>query len=146
MNSRSRRRSLVCFGLLVAAGAATPPPSPPARGLLDAVADCGVANDGTTDATSALQACIDRAYAEQRALWLPAGRYLVSDTLTAAQKSWVNNDGGVNIVPARFRSNVIIGAPLRLPTPAFDRNDPMRECLFVPFCPYKKLDSVESSA
>ena len=49
---------------------------------------------------------------QQLALYFPAGRYLVSDTLTVTQAGWVSEqgDGGVNIVPSRFHANTLIGA------------------------------------
>ena len=69
---------------------------------------------GTTDSTAALQGCIERAYRANLALFLAPGRYLVSDTLTVAQE-----DGGagaaVNIVPCRFRANVLLGSTAGLP-------------------------------
>ena len=69
---------------------------------------------GRTDSTAALQGCIERAYRANLALFLAPGRYLVSDTLTVAQE-----DGGagaaVNIVPCRFRANVLLGSTAGLP-------------------------------
>ena len=84
-------------------------------GILNATASCaGVDGSGRTDSTAALQGCIERAYEANLALFLAPGRYLVSDTLTVAQE-----DGGagaaVNIVPCRFRANVLLGSTAGLP-------------------------------
>ena len=98
-----------------------PPPNAGLRhsplGILNATASCpGVDGSGDVDVTQALQACITKAYVANQALFLAPGRYLVSDSLTANQA-----DGGavtpfspapapVNIVPGRFRSNVLLGS------------------------------------
>ncbi len=90
-------------------------------GILNATLSCGVDGTGMTDSTAALQACITQAYKQNLALFLPPGRYLVSDTLTASQA-----DGGsitphsptpapVNVVPGRFRPNVLLGSTKSLP-------------------------------
>jgi hypothetical protein len=52
----------------------------PAASICNAVADCGADNLGLRDATSALQACLDRC----PAVFLPHGRYVVTDTLTVS--------------------------------------------------------------
>lgn len=106
-----------------------PPPPPPdwprhsSLGILNATRSCaGVDPTGTVDVTRALQACIEAAYTANQALFLAPGRYLVSDTLTVAQA-----DGGpitpyspapapVNIVPCRFRANVLLGSTVALPS------------------------------
>eukprot|EP01051_Picozoa_sp_SAG22_P006970 SAG22_NODE_475_length_10003_cov_3.943356_2_plen_925_part_00 len=112
-----------------------PPPAPPPPddwrrspadtiGILNATqpgACPGVDAGGAVDVTLPLQACIEKAYRLNQPLLLPPGRYLVSDTLTAAQA-----DGGaitpfspapapVNVVPGRFRPNVLIGSAVQLP-------------------------------
>lgn len=91
-------------------------------GILNATLSCdGVDSSGANDSTAALQKCIERAYVANLALFLPVGRYLVSDTLTVAQA-----DGGditpfspvpapVNEVPCRFRPNVLLGSTASLP-------------------------------
>ena len=86
------------------------PPHMPSTGALNAATDCpAVDATGATDTTAALQSCVSRAYAENAALFLPAGsRYLVSDTIWVNQTNW-GGDGGINIVPCRFRPNVILG-------------------------------------
>eukprot|EP01052_Picozoa_sp_SAG31_P033966 SAG31_NODE_3905_length_3765_cov_6.684670_4_plen_185_part_00 len=93
-----------------------------ALGILNATKSCsGIDSTGVTDSTVGLQNCIERAYKANQALFLAMGRYLVSDTLTAAQA-----DGGgitphsptpapVNIVPCRFRPNVLLGSTAALP-------------------------------
>jgi hypothetical protein len=78
---------------------------------------------GATDVTEGLQAAILAAKAANLALFLPPGRYLVSDTLRVDQqpgfgnngsKAW-HSDGGINIVPNRFKANVILGSVAALP-------------------------------
>ena len=70
---------------------------------------------GTTDVTLSLQRAIDAAKAANLALFLPAGRYLVSDTLACDQINWAGGDGQINIVPDRFRAHVILGSSAALP-------------------------------
>ena len=83
-------------------------------GILNATADCvGVDNGGAVDVTAPLQACITKAYLLNRALFLPPGRYLVSDTLAANQSG--GGADAVNIVPCRFKPNTIIGSTAALP-------------------------------
>eukprot|EP01052_Picozoa_sp_SAG31_P030712 SAG31_NODE_3174_length_4587_cov_7.232843_2_plen_1013_part_00 len=80
-------------------------------GILNATRDCpGVINTGDVDVTHALQACIVSAYAANLALYLPHGRYLVSDTLAANQSG--GGAGPVNVVVCRFRPNTLIGAAI----------------------------------
>lgn len=67
---------------------------------------------GTVDVTAGLQRLISQAYRDNLVLMLPLGRYLVSDTLWVNQSNWAGGDGGINIVPDRFRPNVIIGSTL----------------------------------
>jgi len=92
-------------------------PSPPhsSLGILNVTAPpFSIDNTGVTDVTVQLQAAIAAAYGAQLALFLPPGRYLVSDTLHVEQ----NNYGSslpVNIRPSRFRPNVIIGSTSALP-------------------------------
>jgi len=69
---------------------------------------------GATDVTQQLQAAISAAYTAQVALFLPPGRYLVSDSLRAEQDNY-GSSMPVNIRPARFRPNVIIGSTAALP-------------------------------
>jgi hypothetical protein len=100
--------------LLLAGLALLPAATAQQHGILNATADCpGVDGSGTTDVTLPLQACIEKAYGGNLALFLPAGRYLVSDTLA------VNQSGGgadqVNIVRERFRPNTLVGATSALP-------------------------------
>ena len=93
-------------------------PPPPAGysslGILNATA-AGVDNSGVTDTTVALQAAIVAAYDAQLALFLPPGRYLVSDTLWANQSNY-GSSLPVNLRPARWRTNVILGSTLNRPT------------------------------
>eukprot|EP01045_Picozoa_sp_COSAG04_P010715 COSAG04_NODE_663_length_11444_cov_4.242045_3_plen_258_part_00 len=70
--------------LLPAPASSGPANRSTALGIVNATADCGVDSTGAADVTAALQACIERAYRANRALFLPPGRYLVSDTLCAA--------------------------------------------------------------
>ena len=85
-------------------------------GILNATASCaGVDSSGTTDSTAALQSCIERAYSARLALFLSPGRYLVSDTLTVAQGDTGPPFTAVNIVPCRFRANVLLGSTALLP-------------------------------
>lgn len=82
-------------------------------GILNATADCAVDNGGAVDVTGPLQACITKAYLLNLALFLPPGRYLVSDTLAANQSG--GGADAVNIVPCRFKPNTIIGSTAALP-------------------------------
>jgi hypothetical protein len=99
--------------LVVVASAATLP-----HGVLDVTQPPYNADPtGNSDTTAALQKAIEAAYDQQLAAFFPSGRYLVTDTLMVAQKNERDHgDGGVNIVPARFRPNVLIGSTLKLPS------------------------------
>ncbi|MGB3617864.1 MAG: glycosyl hydrolase family 28-related protein [Catalinimonas sp.] len=55
--------------------------SPSAAGYVDAVAQYNVKNDGTTVTTQELQNAIDGAMGQGKALFLPAGRYLIDGPL-----------------------------------------------------------------
>ena len=79
-------------------------------GILNATTCAGVTADGASDVTLALQRCISQAYEAQLALFLPPGRYLVSDTLWANQSNY-GSSLPVNLRPARWRTNVLLGAP-----------------------------------
>ena len=89
------------------------------RGLLDVTAPPhSIDNTGATDVTVALRVAIQAALAANAAVFVPEGRYLVSDTLEIAQRCDLyrdRGDGGINIVPCRFRPNVIIGSTKALP-------------------------------
>lgn len=63
-----------------ATGTAMPFIPPPDSGVVD-VAQYGAVGDGRTDDTDALQAAISDNVGKARVLYLPAGTYLVSDTL-----------------------------------------------------------------
>jgi hypothetical protein len=78
------------------------------HGILNATRDCGVDASGATDTTAALQRCIDEAYARNVALFLPPGRYLVSDGLAANQSG--GGADAVNIVHCRFRPHTLVGS------------------------------------
>ena len=68
--------------------APVPAPGPHSTvGILNATL-VGVDNTGTRDTTKSLQAAIVAAYDAQLALFLPPGRYLVSDTLWANQSNY----------------------------------------------------------
>jgi hypothetical protein len=104
---------LASLALQVHAAAATAP-QPGADGVLDAVRDCGCDNLGATDTTARLQACVDAAYAftlPRVPVFLPAGTYLVSDTLSLAQEN-PGPDDGINVVPGRFLPHILVGAPV----------------------------------
>lgn len=124
-----------------AAGAASlpspvrlPPPRHSTLGILNATA-LGVDSSGTTDTTAALQAAIVAAYDAQLALFLPPGRYLVSDTIWANQSNY-GSSLPVNLRPARWRTNVILGSMTDRPTivlapqtPGFDNASSPRNVL-----------------
>ncbi len=55
-------------------------------GYLDAVADYGADNSGASVTTTHLQAAIDAAANQKKALFLPAGAYLIDNTLIAKNK------------------------------------------------------------
>ena len=90
---------------------------PSGPGILNATADCGVDASGTVDVTAPLQRCIFDAFAQNLALFLPPGRYLVSDTLLANQTktTWGVDNSGTNTWPSRFRPNVLLGSTSALP-------------------------------
>ncbi len=95
-------------------GIVNSPPPPPLPRFLDAVKDCGADSTGATDTTAALQACISRAYGfslPRVPVVLPAGVYLISDTLVFKQGN-PGPDDGINVVPGRFAPHVFLGAPL----------------------------------
>ena len=104
----SRQHYCWCAGLvalLVRCGGAAE-----SLGILNATTCAGVTADGASDVTLALQRCISQAYEAQLALFLPPGRYLVSDTLWANQSNY-GSSLPVNLRPARWRTNVLLGAP-----------------------------------
>lgn len=85
-------------------------------GVLDVTAaPFHVDNTGRNDVTAVLQTCIEAAYSAGLAIFLPHGRYLVSDTLVVKQIAWTTDHGGLNIVPSRFHANVVIGSTAALP-------------------------------
>ncbi|MEM6560776.1 MAG: glycosyl hydrolase family 28-related protein [Planctomycetota bacterium] len=61
---------------------------PPTAGIID-VKQHGATGDGTTDDTAALQAALDTAGTGNRIVYLPAGTYLITDTLR-----WPNGGKG----------------------------------------------------
>ena len=78
----------------------------------------GIDGSGVVDVTVPLQRCITDAYARRLALYLPCGRYLVSAPLVAKQTPEGVPGGvgaGINIAPARFWANVLIGSTRDLP-------------------------------
>ena len=89
------------------------------RGVLDVTAPPhSVDNSGATDVTQQLRVAIKAAFAGNEVVFLPVGRYLISDTIDIAQPCDMfqnRGDGGINIVPCRFRPNVVIGSPEALP-------------------------------
>jgi hypothetical protein len=95
---------------LVALAGVAPPPMPPHSplGILNAT-EYGVDASGASDTTAQLQAAIVAAYDAQLALFLPPGRYLVSDTLWANQSNY-GSSLPVNMRPARWRTNVLLGS------------------------------------
>jgi hypothetical protein len=108
------------------------PPSPPAPAplpgqsplgmFLNATA-FGVDNSGARDATAKLQAAISAAYEAQLALFLPSGRYLVSATLWANQSNY-GSSLPVNLRPARWRTNVLLGSTVQRPVIVLAPNSP----------------------
>lgn len=103
------------YSTLSATALPPPPPGYSTQGILNATAFPGVDNSGATDTTAALQAAIVAAYDAQLALFLPSGRYLVSGTLWANQSNY-GSSLPVNLRPARWRTNVILGSTLNRPT------------------------------
>ena len=90
-----------------------PLPGQSPLGILNATA-FGVDNSGATDTTARLQAAISAAYEAQLALFLPPGRYLVSATLWANQSNY-GSSLPVNLRPARWRTNVLLGSTVQRP-------------------------------
>ena len=90
------------------------------RGLLDVTLPPFSADStGTKDATAPLRAAISAALIANEVVWLPPGRYLVSDTLNIVQPCDTykqRGDGGINIVNCRFRPNVLLGSAAALPS------------------------------
>ncbi len=92
--------------------------NPPVPTVLNVTAaPCFADNTGISDATSAIQLCINLGYSTlpPTALFFPVGTYLVSDTLTIAQTN-PGPDDGINVVPARFLSHVLFGSTAMLPS------------------------------
>ena len=52
----------------------------------DAVADCGADNTGATNTQSQIQTCLNQLNGQQKAVYLPAGEYTISGTLTIPEK------------------------------------------------------------
>jgi hypothetical protein len=109
------RAVLACTLLCITGSLSAPLP----RGMLDVTQPpFSVDSTGTKDVTVSLRAAIAAALAENQVLWLPPGRFLVSDTLNIVQPCEVykqRGDGGVNIVDCRFRPNVLVGSTAALP-------------------------------
>jgi hypothetical protein len=106
-------RQIVALVLVASLGAASLP-----RGVLDVTSPPYNADPtGARDSTAALQAAIDAAFNQSLAAFFPPGRYIVNDTLIASQANvhGEHGDGGVNIVPCRFHSNVLLGSTAALP-------------------------------
>ena len=89
-----------------------------AKGYLDVVLDCAVDPSGSTDSTSSLQRCFNRAYQYggpvSAPLWpipvlFPLGVYVVSDTLNLTQRNR-GPDDGINVCPTRFLSFAAFGS------------------------------------
>ena len=101
-----------------AVGLSLAPPMLP-RGVLNITAPPhSVDSSGTTDVTVALRAAIASALASDQVVFVPLGRYLISDTIEIAQSCDLfkgRSDGGINIVPCRFRPNVVVGSAAALP-------------------------------
>ena len=97
-----------------------PPPAPMLpRGVLNITAPPhSVDSSGATDVTLALRAAIAAALSGDQVVFVPPGRYLVSDTIEIVQPCEMfkgRSDGGINIVPCRFRPNVVVGSTAALP-------------------------------
>jgi hypothetical protein len=89
------------------------------RGMLNITAPPhSVDNSGTTDVTQALRTAIATALTSNEVVFVPPGRYLISDTIEIAQPCEMfkdRGDGGINIVPCRFRPNMVLGSTAALP-------------------------------
>ena len=108
--------ALYMLALAAGTGAFHAPATHP--GILNATGPaCSVDGSGATDTTAVLQRCIDAAFARNLVLFLPAGRYLVSDSLLANQSKqpWGMDNAGVNNWPSRYRPNVLLGSTAALP-------------------------------
>jgi hypothetical protein len=105
-------RHFSCLFLLVSATARH---ASPARYVDVTRPPCGADNSGSTDATRALQGCIQYAYnltVPAVPLFFPAGVYLLSDTLAFHQLNGAKfqGDDGINVVPARLLPHIALGA------------------------------------
>eukprot|EP00035_Acanthoeca_spectabilis_P000766 m.75462 g.75462 ORF g.75462 m.75462 type:complete len:780 (+) comp10418_c0_seq1:29-2368(+) len=108
---------VVALGVMHLGGGATPAQNwTLPRGMIDVTRppySCDFTGD--TDVTKCLQTAVNDGYSSQSAVFFPPGRYAISDTLMVEQVPWSNTDGGVNIVPNRFRANTLIGSTVGLP-------------------------------
>jgi len=94
------------------------PPQPPQPLTVLNVTDspCFVPNDGHSDATKSLQACVTLSFTFEPPLpmFFPLGTYLLSDTIHIVQPNpWT--DDGINVVPCRFLPYTLFGSTLALP-------------------------------
>lgn len=58
----------------------------------------GAVGDGLTDDSQAIQLCIDKAYTEKRAVYIPAGTYLITRTIFLYDGIEVRGDGIYNTI------------------------------------------------
>jgi Alpha-1,3-glucanase catalytic domain D1/Alpha-1,3-glucanase catalytic domain D2 len=68
-----------------------PPLPAPADSL--SLIDYGGVGDGTADCTSALQNCIAAAQAQGKAVWIPAGQWLITGTITLPSETTLQGSG-----------------------------------------------------
>lgn len=94
--------------------------TPSEAGYLDAVADFGADNTGKTVTTAALQQAINAATSQKKALFLPAGTYLVDNTLECKNAGEKREDPlvivGSSVDPAkrsviRLKAGTFTGSP-----------------------------------
>ena len=91
------------FGTIIATGSTTSRSIADRFGDFRSVKDFGATGNGTTDDTTAIQACIDSFTAGGGVVWFPDGIYKVTTTLTIAEDAVVIRGEGVRVSIISFQ-------------------------------------------